>query len=331
MFGYLNLLAEEIQDLVPGHYLVPVSRGLGALPVGLWVSIRDPDVTTSSTRGTYVVYLFNEVRDRVSLSLNQGVTNAREVARQDGIAVRELLRHQGSLMRHVLAGQTAGLEEVISLGRGGLLPDYEAGNALAKTWPLANLPSSDELADELLRFLDMYAQVVPAIEHIRASGRTGTTPPRAPALAPNERERRFEPKDSSDYRAHIGEHEQVRSQSHIKLVTSLGQWVAGRGYEPNENVHPIDLLLHGPGRDLLVEVKVFPIGRGRRPLRECVGQLFEYRHFYYDDSTGLVAALSANPGPAYLQLLSALGVAAMWTVGKRWEGTAMAREYGLVD
>jgi hypothetical protein len=331
VFDRLDSLALEIQRLTPSHYLVPVSRGVGALPVGLWVSVLDPDVTTSPTRGTYVVYLFNDSLDRVALSLNQGVTNARQAARQQGLRVRELLRKQAALMRSVLGNQVADLDDEIMLGRGGLLPDYEAGNAVARSWPLSSLPAHNQLADELLRFLDLYAQVVPALEHLRDSGSAAAIPPRDPAVTLDERERRFVPKDASDYRAHIGEHEQVRTRSHENLIRTLGEWVTTRGYEPNTNVHPRDLTLHAPEEELLVEVKIFPVGRPRRSVRECIGQLFEYKQFYQDGSTKLVAALSANPGGAYLELLTNLGIAAMWTEGKSWKGTELAHSYGLVD
>jgi hypothetical protein len=277
------------------------------------------------------VYLFNDSLDSVALSLNQGVTNARQAARQQGMGVRELLRRQAALMRSVLGNQIIDLDDEIVLGRGGLLPDYEAGNAVARSWQLSNLPADNELAEELLRFLDLYAQVVPALEHLRDSGSVTAVPPRDPAVTLDKRERRFVPKDASDYRAHIGEHEQVRTRSHESLIRTLGEWAAARGYEPNTNVHPRDLMLHASEREFLVEVKVFLVGRPRRAVRECIGQLFEYKQFYQSSSTKLVAALSDNPGGAYLELLTDLGIAAMWTEGKSWKGTELAQSYGLVD
>jgi hypothetical protein len=332
MFECLDRVAEELRRLVPGHYLLPVSRGVGNLPIGLWVSILDPEVTETPTKGTYVVFLFDEARQRVSLSLNQGVTNARLDARQGGEPLRPLLRRRAEQMRGLLDEQRIGtLETEITLGRRNLLRDYEAGNVVARTWPLPVLPDEAELVETLELLLDLYAEVVPEYEHAKASGAVKGASPRDPALTPNERERRFIPKDDSDYLAHIGAQEQQKSRSHETLLRSLKEWLDGRGLEANNNVHPRDLVIHGGGHDLLVEMKVFPAGRPRRGVRECIGQLFEYRRFYPDWASGLVAALSSHPGEAYIGLFDELGIAVIWPEGKLWAGTTRARGYNLVS
>jgi MrcB-like, N-terminal domain len=329
---HLDALSDEIRHHLPAHYLVTVSKGIGALPLGLWVAVLDPEVTRSPTRGIYVVYLFDAERRAVSLSLNQGVTAATESAHAIGVRSLELLRQEAEAMRALLSSSLEGLESRIDLGRSDLLRKYAAGSVVAVTWPLNRLPSDGELATELARFLDLYTDVVARKEQSILAG-TGpvSMPARDAAIVVDRRQPRFEPKDASDYVAHIGALDQVRSRSHEDLVRRLGLWARERGLTPNTNVHPRDLMLHGAGRDFLVEVKVFAAGRPSHAIRECIGQLYEYREFFLDETVVLVAALSANPGAAYLDLLSHLGIAAMWATADGWGGSALAHQFDLVD
>ena len=62
---------------IDGPFLVKGSPGRGshwaAIP---WVAVFDPAVTTSATRGYYLVYLFPAHREVVHLSLAQGAVAA---------------------------------------------------------------------------------------------------------------------------------------------------------------------------------------------------------------------------------------------------------------
>jgi hypothetical protein len=305
VFKLLHDLARELRGIVPGHYLVPVSQGVGNLPLGLWVSILDPDVTTTPTKGIYVVFLYNENRTTVTLSLNQGVSAASVRARELGMPAKQLLRQEAAAVRQPLAARAEydDLETTIELGPTNLLSKYEAGNIYGVTWDLAQLPPDDDIQEAVLRFLNLYADVVQLKEALVLGAGNAQIPPRDPDLKPSKAEREFKPKSDSDYRAHIEAAEQVRSRPHERLVARLGKWAANRGFQPNTNVHPRDLVLHRDDQELLVEVKVFAAGRPKGPLRECVGQLLEYRHFFCDEHTPLVAALSEHPGEAYLELL----------------------------
>jgi hypothetical protein len=61
-----------------------------------WISVFDPAITTSATRGYYVVYLFHAHEPIVHLSLNQGTTAVRE---EFGARAREILKDRADLMR----------------------------------------------------------------------------------------------------------------------------------------------------------------------------------------------------------------------------------------
>jgi hypothetical protein len=334
VFQTLDALKEELKAFVPSHFIVTRSKGAGVPPLGLWVSILDPDVTDSPTRGTYVVFLFNRERTHVSLSLNQGVTAATDRARELGMRPKDLLRSDAAIVRDLLGAETNDLEPDIELGPGDLLRKYEAGNIYAKTWSLDELPTDKTIVQFVRRFLGLYTDAVVAKEVAMLRG-AAQIPPRDPGVAPKPRklQREFKPKDDSDYRANIEAAVQIRSRSHETLVKRFGEWARGRGFEPNTGLHPRDLVLHqDQGPDYLVEVKVFPPGRPLRGTRECIGQLFEYRHFYATPDVPLIAAFSENPGDAYIGLNQAIGIATMWPDGYgTWHGCAMARDLNLID
>jgi len=334
VFQILEILKEELRAFVPSHFLVTRSKGAGVPPLGLWVSILDPDVTESPTRGTYVVFLFNRERTRVSLSLNQGVTAATDRARQLGMNAKALLRSDAAVVRDLLGAETDDLEPVIELGQGELLRKYEAGNVYAKTWSLDELPADETIVHYVRRFLGLYTDALVAKDVAYNRG-AALTPSRDPSLAPKPEagQREFKPKDDSDYLANVKAAVQVRSRSHETLVRRLGEWARDRGFDPNTALPPRDLVLHqAQGPDYLVEVKVFPPGKPLRGARECIGQLFEYRHFYASPDVPLIAAFSENPGDAYIGLNQALGIATMWPDGYgNWYGCTMARDLNLVD
>src|SRR5262249_12180213 len=69
---------EEGLGDVGGGLVVEGSPGQGNWAAVPWISVFDPAVTTSATRGHFVVYLFHSTDPVVHLSLNQGTTAVRQ-------------------------------------------------------------------------------------------------------------------------------------------------------------------------------------------------------------------------------------------------------------
>src|SRR5262245_12911179 len=82
-----------VADFLRGQASAELKAALGELSEGLltegspgagkwasvpWLAVFNPFVTTSATRGYYVVYLFSNERPEVHLSLNQGTTAVRK-------------------------------------------------------------------------------------------------------------------------------------------------------------------------------------------------------------------------------------------------------------
>ena len=84
----------------PSRYLCTGSAGMGVWARGPWVGVFDRLVTTSAQTGIYPVYLFREDMTGVYLSLNQGMTEARE---RYGSDAKTALRAKAVDLEHFLA------------------------------------------------------------------------------------------------------------------------------------------------------------------------------------------------------------------------------------
>ena len=75
-----NAVGEALGSEADG-LIIQGSPGQGNWAAVPWISIFDPAITTSATRGFYVVYLFHATKQAVHLSLNQGTPlSARSLA-----------------------------------------------------------------------------------------------------------------------------------------------------------------------------------------------------------------------------------------------------------
>jgi hypothetical protein len=128
--------------------LVEGSGGKGRGAIVPWIAVFDLRETDTATRGMYLVYLFDADMKTVALSLNQGITEL--IERFGGPGGRERLRAQARAVRAAMEPATiAGLDHVIDLRSKADLPRaYEAGNIVARTYDLAQLPTEDELRSD---------------------------------------------------------------------------------------------------------------------------------------------------------------------------------------
>lgn len=145
-----------------GPFLVKGSSGRGSHWATVpWLAVFDPAVTTSATRGYYLVYLF-PAHQAVHLSLAQGTVAA---IREHGPRSGDYLRDSGVRLRQRLSDFAADLPvTVITLGSAGELPEgYEAAHILGRTYDL------DALADERRLHADL-ATGIAAYRALKARG-----------------------------------------------------------------------------------------------------------------------------------------------------------------
>ena len=169
-----------------------------------WLAIFDRLITESAQRGYYVVYLFHPRGERVFLSLNQAVTEARGNA---GSNFHDQLRARATEFRGYLTepNRRGLLLQPIDLNaKGDRSRGYESANVAAISYEAGEIPHDTVLISDLRRFLRLYEQVSsglaeaepmsgpaddisvkPGLEsrrygwHLRAEGRNSTIAKRA--------------------------------------------------------------------------------------------------------------------------------------------------------
>lgn len=125
-----------------------------------WLSVLDPEITSTTQDGVYPVYLFKADGGGVYLSLIQGTTNpAKKLGKR--IAVKRA-REFSELARSQIQGldswgtQNVDLEATTPLGK-----SYEESNVAAKYYPANAIPDTNTLKQDLVEMLGFYEQAKP--------------------------------------------------------------------------------------------------------------------------------------------------------------------------
>jgi 5-methylcytosine-specific restriction enzyme A len=149
-----NAVRDSLGEL-SADVIVEGSPGVGNWAFVPWVSVFDPLVTDTATRGYYVVYLFVHGRPEVHLSLNQGAT---AVMTEFGGRAYEVLRDRAALMRARLPDHLRQFDASrIDLASAGRLPrGYEAGHAFGRKYALNAMPSLEALRADINLMIRAY-------------------------------------------------------------------------------------------------------------------------------------------------------------------------------
>lgn len=147
-----TLLADR-EELV-----VKASVGQGRWTAIPWVAVMDQRETASIQEGVYAVYLFEPQEDRVTLTLNQGVTALKND--HGSVEARRRLEETAQEIRQ--AGPPDGfstdpLEFPHASNRNTL---YGPGTIFYKRYTLGDIPSDEQLETDLLTLLDVYQSYV---------------------------------------------------------------------------------------------------------------------------------------------------------------------------
>lgn len=345
---HLSDVRRRLPTLVPPGMRVLVSGSGQSLPVVPWIAVVNRDVTTTAQEGLYVVYLYRRDLSRIFLSMNQGATQHQRNAVAEGLrgtaaekaALAELARESSLLRERLTTEALTGLATKIELAAPSkyFLPrGYEEGNIAAIEYIAEHLPDEDALRGDLDRMLALYATCVNIKNEIRT-----TEPGVLKTTANSERSKpkfkqkppAFRPKSSAEYRAHVAEQQQDKQRRHEDLLNVFAEWVKAVGLVAANNVHPCDLTVDdGDGSHWLIEAKTVG-ANAEHAVREAIGQLFAYRHFYYRDlgrpAPALVALFSEPIGEGLAELLVSLNIEAIWRSRGNWHGQAPAGSANLL-
>ncbi|WP_251664931.1 MrcB family domain-containing protein [Niallia taxi] len=153
-----NMIAEGA-DLDDKHYFIVGSVGQGQWAEIPWISLFIRDITTTATKGYYIVYLFKADMSGVYISLNQGWTYFKN---KYGTKLgRERIKSTANIIRQKINAKPINMTATeISLGgRGDLAQGYERGHIYGRLYEANNLPSSKELISDLKELLASYREI----------------------------------------------------------------------------------------------------------------------------------------------------------------------------
>lgn len=299
-----------------------------------WIALLDHDVTTATTDGMFLVYLFTSTLDAVYLSMSQGAAQHLRAVEADGhkgrgaelAATKEIASETAELRQLIDKSLLAHTLASIELGATRFLPRvYEAASIAAVRYPMSNLPDTAEVSADLSEFAALYSRCVELKDELVANGRIRTT-----ARSLHQRQvqpaviRDFKPNSSADYVATISASAERRGSKHEALIKAFGDAVRATGRTALTNAYPRDLVVVDRPLEWLVEAKT--VGLNAEPaVRGAIGQLFAYRHFYYREAgkldPRLLALFNAPIGRGFENLLTTLDIDFVSRVGGAWRGS----------
>lgn len=139
-------------------YLITASVGAGNWAMVPWICIFDRSITTTATKGVYIVYLLSKDSKRLYLTFNQGCTeisnshNKRETIR--------IMRENAAEIVGYTDAHGFGIGDDIDLGEGltSLGQFYERGTVYYKRYDVDDIPSEAELRKDLSEMMEIYQQ-----------------------------------------------------------------------------------------------------------------------------------------------------------------------------
>ncbi|WP_282297820.1 DUF3578 domain-containing protein [Stenotrophomonas sp. PS02289] len=152
----LSRIAEELRigaGIRPGEFLLEGSDGQGRRSLVPWVRFSSRVRSPSATKGWYVVLLFREDGSGAYLGLAHASNESASggfVSRSAAEATR-LVKWARDLIGSDIRGDGR-LSEEIELGQGKLGRSYESTTATSYFYPVDDIPSDEQIADDL-RFM----------------------------------------------------------------------------------------------------------------------------------------------------------------------------------
>jgi len=139
-------------------YKIQGSIGQGNPAEIPWICVFDLDITKSAQEGFYIVYLFSSDMSGVYLSLNQGWTQyEREYGTKEGrIEIKQNAKYAKTTLNSDQGFSYApiNLKATKSLGKG-----YELGNICSVYYDARDIPSDEELINDLRNLLGVYREL----------------------------------------------------------------------------------------------------------------------------------------------------------------------------
>ena len=141
-------------------YLITGSVGQGNWAMVPWVCIFDKRITTSATKGIYIVYLLAKDGKTLYLTFNQGCTDIRNNhSKKETI---KIMRDKAAEIIDKIDSRGFAIDEDINLGEGltDLGEMYQKGTIFYTKYEQGKVPSEEVLQADLRKMMDIYSEYV---------------------------------------------------------------------------------------------------------------------------------------------------------------------------
>lgn len=128
-------------------YIVTGSVGQGNWASIPWIAIMNKDITKSTQRGYYIVYLFSEDMKRVYLTIGQGVKDTPN---------EEMEKIKQEVRQHIYMSKKVKKDDNIFLGTSSRAMDYANSTAAYIVYDVNKMPVEVELVEDLKEMLHYY-------------------------------------------------------------------------------------------------------------------------------------------------------------------------------
>ncbi len=246
-----NEIRTDIEERIPSrirqilddeNLVVKASAGKGRWTSIPWVAILDQRETNSIQEGIYVVYLFEPQEDRVTLTLNQGVTEIK-----NDLGTKEARRHleetAGSVRNEFdPTGFSAGhLEFPHASSRNSL---YGPGTIFYNRYELSEIPDDEQIVQDLKTIVGTY----------RKYASNGSTPDDEPNPEPDSYDGISDATEAIRSKLKQSGHENWLDTHLTRSI--LSQWTAAlRGFGPNTQPSPEEVFVFDQIETLFEQVE----------------------------------------------------------------------------
>ena len=339
----LRAIKGQLLEYIPTGYRVRVSGSAVNIPEIPWISILNPELTTTTKAGLYIVYLYSADLKTLYLSMNQGYTRHKEVAEALGIKGKNVITRALKTLKSETKDLTRELKingpidsrtiNSIDLKSTGELPQgYESGHITGFKYSLNNMPSENQLNLDL----DFMFTIYDAVREINDSLRNNTKAERITlsrdvkqksnsVTIKSEDQGFFEPRTRDEYVASFTKSSYSVSPLHEALINDFAQFVKTKNWEPkNKKIQNRDLILQDKsGYEILIEAK--SVGKSQElVVRQAIGQLFAYRYVYYQGKDiPLIALFNREINEIWQGLLASLNIYCIYSKNNKWHGTGL--------
>ena len=141
----------------PQGYLITGSVGQGNWATIPWICIFDRSITTSATKGVYIVYLLAKDGKTLYLTFNQGCTDIRNNhSKRETI---KIMRERADEIIERIDSRGYATDENINLGDRltELGEMYQKGTIFYTKYEQGNVPSEKDLQSDLIKMMDIYS------------------------------------------------------------------------------------------------------------------------------------------------------------------------------